>query len=237
MKVARARIIIFVAVAVSFMQTQLCSSALADQATPPAKTVASGAGASPTIKATVTQTGDGAGPSEVEPMDPSLLKNIQLWMIMRWSPTMFDTQANPVLGGVASQLPKYESQQLVSQMMKSKDVSNRVTDWKIWYQRLFTVATNAAGNKGPDQSLMFSIPVTVTNQRKIMASLDQFSNRNGASPLGREYAQKIADALNGLNGTDKLAFPSESTLSEVHFSIHTNGFGQLELNAIGNGLQ
>ena len=164
-------------------------------------------------------------------IDPELLKNVQLWLTMKWAPYGISMKADPVLGGVASNLPEHESRQMVKDMYQSTKVQNLVTDWRAWYQQIFQVIPKAIEGKAPPKNSRLSLKMVVSNQKKITV-LTNWSEGNAES---QTYNQKLIDAFQKLNGQEILSFPPSSSKTSTEFELTTgSGFDDIELRYIGN---
>jgi len=162
-----------------------------------------------------------------------LLKSSQLWLTMKWGKIGASTKADPVLAD--STLSETKSHEAVQQMMASPEVQERVDEWRQWYENIFAVVPKAVDEKPPIQQIRFGITVTVTRDRKIHAFSD-FADGNQGEISATKYAGKIVEALRALDEQAILKFPASSNLQQVKFRLQTDGFEDVELQAIGNGL-
>jgi len=186
----------------------------------------------PNQKPTAANSQSSASVNGPEPtIDP--VKVAQLWLTMKWGKIGISTQANPVLSDVG--LPPAQSQELVKRMMASADVQNRVNDWRQWYESVFAVVPKAVDEKPPAQRIRFGISVTVTKDRQIHAFSD-FASGNEGDSSGTVYAGKIISALKSLDDQAILKFPQSSKQEQIKFHLQTDGFENVELQAIGNPL-
>jgi hypothetical protein len=183
----------------------------------------------PQLKGTVTNpASEGTGSSASGLPDPELLKHVEQWVKMDWSKNSASAEANPVLDGVAGNLPEEETRDMVRQMTSSEYVKMRNLLWRAWYQKLFTGLCHSL-NTPPAGKMFFRVTVVISNDRKITALPDVTGRGEGSDG----YAEKITDALNKLEGQAILAFPSEAKQKQVKFDLATTGFEQLQLFRIG----
>jgi hypothetical protein len=162
--------------------------------------------------------------------ESSLAEYAKLWLIITWSPSHYNIEVHPELV-ISPNLPQIELDDLQKQLRADRQIQDRVIEWKDYFNRLIAVLPEGLMDTEIGTKSDFFVDIIVRNDQTIQAVTTSF---HGAR--GKQYADRITRNLKALNESKVLQFPENTNEKEMHFDIKTDGFGNLLLECINQGL-
>jgi hypothetical protein len=162
--------------------------------------------------------------------ESALAEYAKLWLIITWSPSHYNIDVHPDLV-ISSNLPQADIDDLHKQLRADRQIQDRVIEWRDYFNRLIAVVPEGLMDEGIGTKSDFFVDIIIRSDQTIRAVTTSF---HGAR--GKQYAERITKNLHALNESKVLQFPENTHENEMHFDIKTDGFGNLMLECINQGL-